>query len=56
MSPGLKLVMLTRMPVILPPFTSSVKLGAKRDSWLEIVARVPVVKVGKNQRLAFESV
>ena len=56
MSPDLKLVMLTRMPAMLPPFASSAKLGARKASWLEIVAIGPVVKVGKNQRLAFESV
>ena len=55
-SPDLELVMLTRMPAMLPPFASSAKLGARKASWLEIVAIGPVVKVGKNQRLAFESV
>ena len=55
-SPDLALVMVTRMPLMLPPLPSKVNAGARAVSWLEIVASVPVLKVGKNQRLAFESV
>ena len=55
-SPDFALVMVTRMPLMFPPLPSKVNEGARAVSWLEIVAKVPVVKVGKNQRSAFESV
>ena len=55
-SPDCGLVIETRMPLMFPPLASSVKFGASAVSWLEIVARVPVVKVGKNQRSAVEAV
>ena len=45
-SPDFALVMVTRMPLMFPPLPSKVNEGARAVSWLEIVAKVPVVKVG----------
>ena len=55
-SPVFALVIVIRIPAMLPPLASKVKLGISAVSWVEMVAIVPVVKVGRNQRFAVESV